>query len=73
MTQNTRPVPTEDSTSLEKLEYEHAVLYEAYQKRGEELKEVEKHCVQLQNALNAITSHLSDVLRVIKGVSNSNS
>lgn len=60
---NSKPIPAPDAPELERLQYEHAVLYAAYQQRGKELQELQALVVHLQNTLGQVESVIKGALR----------
>tara|TARA_R110002051_G_scaffold51923_2_gene99047 strand:- start:353 stop:544 length:192 start_codon:yes stop_codon:yes gene_type:complete len=55
------PVPTESSSPYDKLQYDYATLYAAYQERGKELEELAQMIGKFQGAF-------SDIDKATKGV-----
>lgn len=60
---NSKPLPTSESSDFEKLEYEHAQLYEAYLQRGKEVKALEDLVAKYQTAFGNIDKAIQGVLR----------
>lgn len=56
------PVPTESSSPLEKLQYDYAKLYAAYQQRGKEVEELAQIIGRFQGAFGVIESEIAGVL-----------
>lgn len=57
------PIPNENSTELEQLQYDYAKLYAAYQQRGKELEESAEVIGRFQGAFGSIESTIKGVLR----------
>lgn len=62
LTVNSRPIPTEDSTDLQRLQYDYAKLYQAYQDRGKELEGLAKIIGKFQGAFGKIDKAIMEVL-----------
>lgn len=64
LTQSSKlPTPGESSTPLEKLQYDHAILYAAYQQRAKELEELQELMACFQEAFGAVEKAIKGVLK----------
>lgn len=63
MMANTKLVPTDSSSPLEKLEYEHAILYAAYQERVSEIKGLQELIGKYMDVFGAIEVAMKGVLK----------
>jgi hypothetical protein len=57
------PVPGPNASEFSLLQYEHAILHEAYKLRGEQIEELEALCSRYLIAFGKIDTSMQEVVR----------